>query len=125
MMFRCERCETVARYTSWVTSRWHLENRIQRCERCGTPHSCAIGREASVISPPLTDIHDVSTSVISPWVDSRYTPYRAGVYECEFRDGLSLRLVWSGAAWTWTGLVVDTTQLLKWRGKWQRSPKTG
>ena len=118
--FQCERCLQTGRYSTWVMARWRDGNQMQRCEYCGTPHSCAPGRPASAISPQLTDISDPSTTVISPWVDGRYRPYRLGVYECEFRDESRLRLKWDGAAWTWTGLVVDTTELLKWRGKWER-----
>lgn len=113
--FQCERCLRTGRYSSWVMARWRDGNAIQRCDHCGTPHSCAFGRPASAISPPLAD-----HGVISPWFDGRYRPYRAGVYECEFRDESRLRLKWDGVAWTWTGLVVDTTELLKWRGKWLR-----
>lgn len=118
MIFQCERCQRAGRYSTWVTARWREQNMMQRCDYCGTPHSCAYGRVASAISPPLRDIGDPCTTVISPWCDARYRPYRAGVYECEFRDESRLRLKWDGAAWTWTGLVVDTTELLKWRGKW-------
>lgn len=88
---------------------------MQRCDHCGTPHSCAFGRPASAISPPLGD-----DGIPSPWFDSCYRPYRIGVYECEFHGGLRLRLLWGGQAWMWTGLVVDTSELLKWRGKWTR-----
>lgn len=111
----CERChyEQPFRFMRTSTGNW-----MQRCERCGTPHTCAKGRPAEAISPPLVGIADPRTTRVSPWFDSRHLPYLTGVFECEFRDGLTLRLVWDGSAWTWTGLVVDTTDLVKWRGKW-------
>jgi hypothetical protein len=108
----CERCQYQQRDRRMQTANG---NWMQRCERCGTPHSCAVGREASAISPPLLSIG--ADGVLSPWFDGRYRPCTAGVYECEFRDGLRLRLAW-GSSWTWTGLAVDTSELLKWRGKW-------
>lgn len=111
----CERCHHEQPFRFFATSNG---NWVQRCERCGTPHSCAKGRAAEVISPPLAGIADPRTMRLSPWMDGRYGPYVPGVYECEFRDGLRLRLAWDGSAWTWTGLVVDTTDLVKWRGKW-------
>lgn len=111
----CERCryEQPFRFMRTSTGNW-----MQRCERCGTPHTCAKGRPAEAISPPLVGIADPRTTRVSPWFDSRHRPYLTGVFECEFRDGLTLRLAWDGSAWTWTGLVVDTTDLVKWRGKW-------
>ena len=111
----CERCghRSQLRYVLTLNGNW-----MQRCERCGTSHSCAKGREAEAITPPLAGIADPRTSRVSPWMDARYRPYAPGVYECEFRDGLRLRLVHDGRAWTWTGLVVDTADLVKWRGKW-------
>lgn len=118
--FKCERCGLTARYSTWVTGRWRNENMMQRCDYCGVSHSCAYGRPASAIPPMLLGIADPRSQVVSPWCDGRYRPYRTGVYECMFNNGLTLRLMWNGTAWTWTGLVVDTTGLLKWRGKWQR-----
>lgn len=111
----CERCqhEQPFRFMRTPTGNW-----MQRCERCGTPHTCAKGRPAEAISPPLVGIADPRTTRVSPWFDSRHRPYLTGVFECEFRDGLTLRLAWDGSAWTWTGLVVDTTDLVKWRGNW-------
>lgn len=117
MSFVCERCGHQQAYCTWVTNRWRDENCMQRCERCGVPHSCAYGREASAISPPLAGIATPGGKR-SPWFDARYRPYVTGVFECEWPDGLRLRLMWDGRAWTWTGLVVDTTRMLKWRGTW-------
>lgn len=119
MNFQCERCGLTARYSSWVTGRWRNENAVQRCDYCGTSHSCAYGRAASAITPELVGIAE-RVPIVSPWHDRRYRPYRAAVYECEFRDGLRLRLKWDGAAWTWCGLTVDVSELLKWRGRWKR-----
>ena len=91
---------------------------MQRCYYCGTAHSCVAGHQASAITPPLLGIAD-PRGVVGAWVDGKYRPCAPGVYECEFRDGTRLRLVWSGDdAWRWTGLVVDTAELLKWRGRW-------
>lgn len=55
---------------------------------------------------------------MSPWYDARYAPYRPGWFECEFRDELRVRLLWNGSAWTWCALVVDTSDMVKWRGCW-------
>lgn len=116
MIFRCERCHYAGRYSTWVTARWRDGNQMQRCERCGSPHSCRYGREASAVNPPLGDIH--GPGVLSPWVSSQYRPYRAGTYECEFTTGLQLILVWNGTAWTYNNLVVDMATHRKWRGRW-------
>jgi hypothetical protein len=89
---------------------------MQRCGYCGTTHSCTPAG-ATAITPPLLGIAD-TRGVLGAWIDSKYRPCTPAVYECEFRDGTRLRLVWRGDAWCWTGLVVDTRELLKWRGKW-------
>lgn len=111
----CGRCqhEQPDRFFRTTNGNW-----MQRCERCGTPHTCAKGRAAEVISPPLAGIADTRTNRLSPWFDARYRPYVPEVFECEFRNGVTLRLLWDGTAWTWTGLVVDVSEMLKWRGKW-------
>lgn len=111
----CERCQHEQPFRFFATSNG---NWMQRCGRCGTSHTCAKGRSAEAISPPLAGIADPRATRLSPWMDGRYGPYLAAVFECEFRDGTSLRLAWDGRAWTWTGLIVDTTDLVKWRGKW-------
>lgn len=110
----CERCGHQSRLRQMLTLNG---NWMQRCERCGTSHSCAIDRPASAISPPLVPVATPGCK-LSPWIDGRYQPYCTGVFDCEFRDGTRLRLAWDGHTWTWTGLVVDTSELLKWRGKW-------
>src|SRR5690606_12410332 len=114
--FQCERCLREDRYSTWVTDRWHQQPVVNRCNYCGTAHSCTPSG-TSAITPPLLGIAD-PRGVVGAWVDAKYRPYKPGVYDCEFRDGTRLRLVWRGDAWCWTGLVVDTRELLKWRGKW-------
>lgn len=94
-------------------------NWMQRCERCGTPHSCARGRAAEAITPTLLSIHQAG--VLSPWFDGRYQPYKDGVYECEFNNGIRLRLAWRNPGWWWTTRAVDVSTLLKWRGNWENN----
>lgn len=118
MTFQCERCHRTGRYSTWVTARWRDGNTMQRCDYCGTPHSCAYGRPASAITPPLADI-DSPNGVVSPWFDRAYRPYLPGTFECEFDGNINLRLQWNGTAWYHNGLVVDMQTLIKWRGKWQ------
>lgn len=115
MNFHCERCYRTGRYPSWVTARW-LSNTVHRCEHCGTAYCVRHGTSPTVIHPELLGIHEHGK--LSPWFDPRHRPYRKNVYECEFRDGLRLRLTWNGRAWTWCGLIVDMQDQLKWRGVW-------
>jgi hypothetical protein len=92
----------------------YAENTMCRCYWCGTPHSMPSGER---IAPSLLWI-GAPVGVVSPWFSARYRPYVAGVFECEFDGGLRLRLRWSGTAWEWCGQPVDTSTLIKWRGKW-------
>lgn len=110
----CVRCRHVSRLRQIITHNGHW---LQRCERCGTTHSCSTRGVESVASPPLAPVATPGGG-LSPWFDARYKPYREGVYDCAFRDGTEVRLAWNGSAWTWTGKVVDTNDMLKWRGKW-------
>lgn len=119
MSFQCQRCFKPGTYPAWVTARYH-ENTVHRCDRCGTAHSCRYGRPAEAIPPRLLPI-DADTQRLSPWIDGRYRPYLRGVFECEFRDGTTLRLIWNGRFWQWCGLRVDIMNLVKWRGRWGSS----
>ena len=119
MIFQCRRCPHAGRYSSWVTARWHLGPTIQRCARCGTAHSCERGAEPVAIPPMLQGIHVAGR--LSPWHDARYVPCVVGAFECEWSDGLRLRLWWNGVAWTWAGQRVDTSTMIKWRGTWAAS----
>lgn len=116
LMLQCQRCNHAGRYSTWVTSRWHLEPRIQRCERCGSAHACERGATPSPIGPALQSI--AAGGRLSPWIDARYRPYVVGAFECEWRDGLRVRLWWNGSAWTWTGQRVAVGDMMKWRGTW-------
>lgn len=120
MSFRCKRCDHAGRYSDWVTARWHSAPTVQRCERCGTPHACERGDAPVVIGPALCGIERTGLR-LSPWVDARYVPYIVGAFECEWRDGATLRLWWDGRAWTWCGKRVDTSTMMKWRGRWAES----
>lgn len=92
---------------------------MQRCDRCGTPHSCCKGSAASTIGPLLQGTHVPGR--LSPWYDARYVPYVVGTFECTFDCGRVLRLWWDGRAWTWAGQRVDTSGMTKWRGTWGMS----
>mgnify|MGYP000906036567 CR=1 FL=1 len=116
MNFKCERCHRTGRYSSWVTSRWHSENMMHRCDYCGTPHTVAAGRPPEALGLQLVGIADHRAQKYSPWYDHKYRPYATGVFECEFRDGMRLRLMWNGWAWTWTGRRVTDNEMVKWRG---------
>src|SRR5690606_34834416 len=94
MTFQCERCGRAGRYSTWVTARWRNGNTMQRCDYCGEPHSCAYGRAASAIHPPLLSVDQ--PGILTPWVDRSYKPYKPGTYECEFSDCHALRLQWDG-----------------------------
>lgn len=113
----CTRCGHQSRLRPLPTANGHW---LQRCDRCGTSHSCSKRGVESVASPPLAPVATPGGG-LSPWFDARYQPYRTGVFDCEFTDGTQVRLAWNGRAWTWTGKVVDTSNLLKWRGKWTRN----
>ena len=118
-MFECQRCGHTGRYSAWVTSRWHLENRMQRCDRCGTAHSCAAGRLTEAIPPALLPIH--AGTRLSPWHDARYRPCIIGAFECDFRDIGRRVLYWNGTYWEWGGYRVGVRELYKWRGCWAAS----
>lgn len=106
--FVCTRCNHTGRYSARYS--------VHRCGYCGTAHHVPTG---GAIPPELLPICEPGR--VSPWHDARYRPYREGVFECEFRDGVRLRLRWNGRAWTWCALVVDTVSMVKWRGTWGES----
>ena len=109
----CTRC-------GWATRCWpelSTTNTMQRCARCGTPHSCALGREPEALGPRLLPI-TAGTQRLSIWMPPYYSPCESGVYECHFHGGEHLRLRWLPRAWTWCGKLVDVSTLMKWRGRW-------
>lgn len=113
--FTCTRCNRTGRYSSWVTARWSV-NTNHRCEYCGTAHCVRRGEQPVAIPPPLLPV--TADGRPSPWLDSRFRPITVGVYECEFNDGIRLRLRWDGNHWTWCSLAVNVIPLTKWRGRW-------
>lgn len=112
-MMLCQRCGAVSRYRAVLTA----DNMMQRCGKCGTPHSCAAGRQPEALGPLILPI-TASTARHSMWMPPQYAPIALGVYECHFHGGERLRLRWAGSAWSWCGKPVDVSGLMKWRGRW-------
>lgn len=86
-----------------------------KCQRCGTPHSLPAGEPIGPEPHPITS----NAPRITMWFSGQYWPTVPGDYECVFvLSPRSVTLTWHAGRWFWHGARVDTTTLIKWRGRW-------
>lgn len=111
----CERCGSEKEIPSWITN-----VSLDTCQRCGTPHTVSRKWAATAVPPELESYDERGNLRLSPWYHGKYRPYKQGIYQCQFQDGVTVILEWDSKHWMW-GQFAVTDPVAKWRGCWHPS----